>query len=190
GVVPADAGFSYDTDATLDQLTGLTFNPVKIWDRLFGGANVSAVTSVDDEAAEDAVAGLTEQLTFDPTEGSVEYQGDELEYSAAVDGFTVDQQELADQLRANWLSEDDELAAPGEAVEPAVSAQQWERSVVDAAQPLTDDAYSGCADDATAELAPAQLGAAAEVNGEEGDDGDTPVMSLDGEELADSLAEN
>src|SRR5699024_8661504 len=65
-VVPADAGFSYDTDATLDQLTGLTFNPVKIWDRLFGGANVSAVTSVDDEAAEDAVAGLTEQLTFDP----------------------------------------------------------------------------------------------------------------------------
>ena len=189
-VVPADAGFSYDTDATLDQLTGLTFNPVKIWDRLFGGANVSAVTSVDDEAAEDAVAGLTEQLTFDPTEGSVEYQGDELEYSAPVDGFTVDQQELADQLRANWLSEDDELAAPGQAVEPAVSAQQWEQFVDDTAQPLIDDAYSVSADDATAELAPAQLGAAAEVNVEEGDDGDTPVMSLDGEELADSLAEN
>src|SRR5699024_12015964 len=86
GVVPADAGFSYDTDATLDQLTGLTFNPVKIWDRLFGGANVSAVTSVDDEAAGAAVAGLTERLTFDPTEGSVEDHGGGLEERGAVDG--------------------------------------------------------------------------------------------------------
>src|SRR5699024_8336103 len=189
-VVPADAGFSYDTDATLDQLTGLTFNPVKIWDRLFGGANVSAVTSVDDEAAEDAVAGRTEQLTLDPTEGSVEYEGDVLEYPAPVDGFPVDQQELADQLRANWLSDDDALAAPGQAVEPAVSAQQWEQFVDDTAQPLIDEAYSASADDATAELAPGQLGAAAEVNVEQGDDGDTPVMSLDVEELADSLAEN
>src|SRR5699024_4954186 len=89
-IVPADAGFSYDVDATLDRLTELTFNPAKIWDRLFGNANVSAVTSVDDAAGEDAVAGLTEQLTFDPTEGAVEYQADELEYSAPVDGFTVD----------------------------------------------------------------------------------------------------
>ncbi len=189
-IVPADAGFSYDVDATIDQLTGLTFNPVKIWDRLLGQADVSAITSVDEGAAEDAVAGLTEQLTFDPTEGSVEYQGDELEYSAPVDGYTVDQQELADQLRTKWLSDDDELAAPGQAVDPAISAQQWEQFVDDHAQPLVDDAYSVSADDATAELAPAQLGAAAEVNVEEGDDGDTPVLNLDGEALADSLAEN
>ena len=189
-IVPADAGFSYDVDATLDRLTELTFNPAKIWDRLFGNANVSAVTSVDDAAGEDAVAGLTEQLTFDPTEGAVEYQTDELEYSAPVDGFTVDQQELADQLRAKWLSDEDELAAPGQAVEPAVSAQQWEQFVDDTAQPLVDDVYSVSADDATAELTPAQLGGAAEVNVEEGDDGDTPVLNLDGETLADSLAEN
>src|SRR5699024_4712056 len=83
-----------------------------------------------------------------------------------------------------------ELEASGHVIESAISAHQCVESVDDSAQSLTDDAYSVSADDVTAELAPAQLGAAAEVNVEEGDDGDTPVMSLDGEELADSLAEN
>ncbi|GAA2041324.1 VanW family protein [Yaniella flava] len=189
-IVPADSGYAYDVDATLDDLTDLTFDPVEIWGRLFGEAHVSAVTSVDESAAQEAVAGLSEQLTFDPTEGSVTYEGDTLEYAEPIDGFTVDAEQLSQQLNDTWLSEETEIEAPGDAEDPAVSGEQWEQFVAATAQPLIDDTYTVTADDTSTELAPAQLGAAAEVTVAEGEEGDSPVLSLDGEALTDSLAEN
>lgn len=189
-VVPSEAGYSYDVDATLDELTELTFDPTELWSRLFGEAHVSAVTSVDEEAVEDAVAGLAEQLTYDPMEGSVAYEADAMDYSAPIDGFTADSEQLAEQLNATWLSDETEIEAPGEAVDPAVAEEQWEQFVQDTAQPLVDGTYTVTADDETTELTPAQLGEAAEVRVEEGEEGDAPVLSLDGEALADSLSEN
>ena len=189
-IVPTDSGYSYDVDATLEGLTELTFDPVEIWGRLFGEAHVSAVTSVDESAAQEAVAGLSEQLTFDPTEGSVTYEGDTLEYAEPVDGFTVDADQLSQQLNDTWLSEETEIEAPGDAEDPTVSAEQWEQFVEETAQPLINDGYTVTAEDASAELSPAQLGAAAEVTVTESEDGDAPVLTLDGEALADSLAEN
>src|SRR5699024_7685208 len=50
-IVPAQAGYRYDVDATLEELTELTFDPVALWSRLFGEAHVSAVTQVDEDAA-------------------------------------------------------------------------------------------------------------------------------------------
>src|SRR5699024_1474604 len=138
----------------------------------------------------DAVAGLAEQLTYDPTEGSVVYEADAMEYSAPIDGFTVDSEQLAERLDATWLSDESEIEAPGEAVDPAVAEEQWDQFVQETAQPLVDGAYTATADDETTELTPAQLGDAAEVRVEEGDDGDAPVLTLDGEALAASLSEN
>src|SRR5699024_4109482 len=40
-IVPSEAGYSYDVDATLDELTELTFDPTELWSRLFGEAHVS-----------------------------------------------------------------------------------------------------------------------------------------------------
>lgn len=189
-IVPAEAGYSYDVDATLDELTDLTFNPVAIWDRLFGEADVAAKTAVDDDAAQDAIAGLSEQLTSDPTEGSVAYEGDTLDYSAPINGYTVDSEQLGQRLDEYWLGTASEIDAPGEAVAPAVSEEDWDQFVEETAQPLVDDAYTVTADDEAAELTPAQLGEAAEVRVEETEAGDAPVLSLDGEALTESLSEN
>lgn len=189
-IVPAEAGYAYDVDATLDDLTELTFDPVDLWGRIFGEAHVAVQTSVDDEAAEDAVAGLAEQLTYDPTEGSVVYEGETMDYSEPINGFTVDSEQLSHNLSANWLGTETEIDAPGEAVAPTVSQEHWDTFVEDTAQPLVDDAYTVTADDATAQLTPAQLGEAAEVRVEEGEDGDAPVLSLDGETLTDALSQN
>ena len=189
-IVPAEAGYSYDVEATLNDLTELTFDPVELWGRIFGEAHVDVETSVDEAAAEDAVAGLTEQLTYDPTEGSVVYETESMDYSEPIDGFTVDSEQLSNDLSDAWLGTETELAAPGEAVAPTVSQQQWDTFVEDTAQPLVADAYTVTADDATAQLTPAQLGDAAEVRVEEGDDGDAPVLSLDDEALTDALSDN
>ena len=189
-IVPSEAGYDYDVDATLDELTELTFDPVELWGRIFGEAHISAVTSVDEEAVEDAVAGLAEQLTYDPTEGAVLYEGETLDYSAPINGFTVDSEQLSRAVSANWLSTETQLDAPGDAVAPAVSEEHWDTFVEETAQPLVDDAYTVTAGDSTAQLSPAQLGEAAEVRVEEGEDGDAPVLSLDGETLTDSLSEN
>ncbi|MDN5818631.1 MAG: hypothetical protein L0H42_09955, partial [Yaniella sp.] len=107
-IVPAEAGYSYDVDATLDDLTELTFNPVDLWGRIFGEAHVAVQTSVDEEAAQDAVAGLVEQLTYDSTEGSVVYEGETMDYSEPINGFTVDSEQLSHDLSANWLGTETE----------------------------------------------------------------------------------
>ncbi|GAA4107209.1 VanW family protein [Enteractinococcus coprophilus] len=215
-LIPAESGYSYDVEATLDDLTALTFNPVELWARLFGEAHVPASKSVDEETSSETIAGLAEQLTFDPTEGSVVYEGAELDYTEPVDGFTVDDEALAELVAAEWLGEETELTAPGEVEDPAISGEQWEQFVADTAQPLVEDNYTVTAADATTELTPAQLGAAAEVRVEgaaeetaatdgqetsqeaetseatesEDTQGVRPVLILDGEALTDSLAEN
>ncbi|MDN5889694.1 MAG: VanW family protein [Yaniella sp.] len=189
-IVPAEAGYAYDVDATLDDLTELTFDPVDLWGRIFGEAHVAVQTSVDEEAAQDAVAGLVEQLTYDSTEGSVVYEGETMDYSEPINGFTVDSEQLSHDLSANWLGTETEIDAPGEAVAPAVSQEHWDTFVEETAQPLVDDTYTVTADDATAQLTPAQLGEAAEVRVEEGEEGDAPVLSLDGETLTDALSQN
>lgn len=211
-IVPADAGYSYDVDDTLDELTDLTFKPVDLWARLFGEAHASAVTHVDEDAASEAVAGLAEQLSFEPTEGSVVFEQASLDYTAPTDGFTVNQDDLAEQLDAEWLSEETDIAAPGDVIDPAVSAEEWDEFVANTAQPLIDDAYTVTANETTADLTPEQLGAAAEVRVEEATDdddaettdqdttedtantedtdGDHPVLILDDEALTASLADN
>ncbi|MDN6172295.1 MAG: peptidoglycan binding domain-containing protein, partial [Yaniella sp.] len=107
-IVPAEAGYAYDVDATLDDLTELTFDPVDLWGRIFGEAHVAVQTSVDEEAAQDAVAGLAEQLTYDSTEGSVVYEGETMDYSEPINGFTVDSEQLSHDLSANWLGTETE----------------------------------------------------------------------------------
>lgn len=212
-LIPAESGYSYDVHATLNDLTDLTFNPVDLWARMFGEAHVSAQKSVDEETSSETIAGLAEQLSFDPTAGSVVYEGAELEYTEPIHGFTVDDEALTELVAEEWLGEATELTAPGEAEAPAVSAEQWEQFVADTAQPLVEGNYSVTADDATTELTPAQLGSAAEVRVEgaaeqtaatdqdetsqepestesEEAEGVRPVLILDGEALTDALAEN
>lgn len=215
-IVPADAGYAYDVDATLDELTELTFEPAALWSRLFGKAAVSAEQTIDQDVASEAIAGLAEQLTFDPTEGAVAFDGASVDYTAPVNGFTLDQDALAEQLAAEWLSDTTVLEASGDVEAPGVSAEQWEQFVADTAEPLVADAYTVTADGMTAQLAPEQLAAAADVLVQEADakDGaeetaaaapsesaaadaatgepqnDHPVLLLDAEALTDSLAEN
>ena len=213
-VVPADAGYSYDVEATLDDLTDLTFNPVALWSRLFGEAHVSAHTSVDEAAVEETLAGLHEQLSYEPTEGSIIYEGAEVDYTEPVNGFTLNQEELAEQLDHEWLSETEQFAAPGDIEDPAVSPDEWEQFLADTAEPLVADSYTVTADETSTELTPTQLGSAAEVRVEtaetadaasstdqettaEPEDSETteavadePVLLLDGEALTEALAEN
>src|SRR5699024_8505088 len=112
-------------------------------------------------------------------------------------------------FHAEWLSEETDIAAPGDVIDPAVSAEEWDEFVANTAQPLIDDAYTVTANETTADLTPEQLGAAAEVRVEEATDdettdqdttedaadtedtdGDHPVLILDDEALTASLADN
>ena len=139
----------------------------------------------------------------------VVYEGAELDYTEPIDGFIVNPEELAAQLDEVWLTETQELTAPGEVADPAVSAEQWEQFVAEVAQPLVDGAYTVTAGDISTELTPAQLGSAAEVlveepseataetdeeeptaQAEDTTDGAQPVLVLDDEQLTDALAQN
>ena len=217
-VVPADAGYTYDVDATLDNLTDLTFDPVALWSRIFGEAHVSAVTDVDEAVVDETLAGLDEQLSYEPTEGSLVYEGADIDYTAPVTGFTLDQDALAGQLDDQWLSETEQLVAPGDVEDPVVAGEQWDQFITDTAEPLVADVYTVTAGETSTELTPAQLGSAAEVRLEAAAEGtetadtvsstdqsspaepeespsddavaDTIVLHLDDEALTDALAEN
>src|SRR5699024_9165491 len=147
----------------------------------------------------------------------VVYEGDSLEYTAPIDGFTTDTEQLTQLLAEEWLGEETALDAPGTVEDPAVSDADWQAFIDATAKPLIAGSYQVTAAQASTELTAAQLGTAAEVRveavPEEGADEtaadqdddqaspasegqsdqatvDRPVLVLDGEALTDALAEN
>lgn len=166
-IVPAEAGYTFDVDATLEELTSLSFDPIQLWGRLFGEAHVDAVKTIDEDTSAETIAGLVEQLTYDPTEGSIVYEGDSLEYTAPIDGFTTDPERLTQLLAEEWLGEQTALDAPGTVEDPTVSDADWQAFIEATAKPLIAGPYQVTADQTSTELTAAQLGSAAEVRIEE-----------------------
>ncbi len=69
---PSTSGLRLDLDATLDDLTGVNYDPRVMWDRLTDdGGEVPLEVSIDRALLEESVGQLAEDIDLDPVEGQV-----------------------------------------------------------------------------------------------------------------------
>ncbi len=187
-LVPAEAGLSFDLDATLDGATGRSFDPRVLWAHVSGREQqLELVGAVDEEALEAALAAAAEDYDEEAVEGEVSLSEDGVTVTEPQAGRQLDVPATADAVASAWpattevegtatlvaarLSTDDLEAFRTEQVEPALAA------------PVEVTAVRGKGDGAeraTAEIAPRELAQLLTVDRAQDD---TLTLALDEEGL-------
>lgn len=174
---PEDAGLTYDYEASVDGLTGFSFNPVDLYHQARGGVDRDIAVDVDEDALADAVDEATEGLDDEPVEAKVELDGVDVEQTKAKAGMKVEREDLADEIADGWPDEH-EFTAPTSRVEPEVSQDDIDRFVEEDLEPLVSGPVEVTSTDPTAKGADKgisysidadQLAPAVEVSTEDGE---------------------
>ncbi|MDO4606396.1 MAG: VanW family protein, partial [Bowdeniella nasicola] len=182
-LVPQDAGLSIDVPATVNKLTGFTLNPVRLYQRLFGGAKVEPVVATDEAALKASLESVAQNVAVEPVDAAVTFEDGKPVITEPVDGKTVDVEAAQGVVEKGFIEGSSPLALPVIASAPAVDAQALAKTKESVLDPLASGPVTVKAGDISAELSPEQIGRAATV------DVANATLTLDGTELKKTLAE-
>ncbi|PFG38753.1 vancomycin resistance protein YoaR [Georgenia soli] len=182
---PASVKLTFDADATLEDLTGFTLDPRVLWGRIFGLGAVEPRSTVDEDALRDALETAATELDVAPVEGAITFAGATPEVTEPAPGTAVDIDAAVDAVTRTWLTAERPLELPTKELSPTVGAEAVDEALTTLAQPLVSAPLTVNVDGALAELSPEQLAANATFVAQ----GDALELELDGEGLADAVAE-
>ncbi|KQR12305.1 VanW family protein [Cellulomonas sp. Leaf334] len=158
-VDPVAAGLAFDSQATVDELTGVDLaDPARLWAHLAGVGPQDPVTSVDDEALSAAIGDLGTSLALAPVDGTVVFVDATPQSTAAVDGWNLDQAGATDVLAADWLVAARPIELPTATVAPDITQEETDAALVEARQ-VTSAPVTVSAEGRTALLDAATLAA-------------------------------
>ncbi|SKC52429.1 VanW family protein [Krasilnikoviella flava] len=182
---PAEAGLSFDAQATVDGLTGFSLNPAHLWEHLVGGDEVPPVVDVSRPTLTEAVSGLEESLQVEPVDGTVGFKGGKAVATEAVEGSSVLVDDAVDTVAAAWLVTTGPVDLPTEVVEPAVTQAETDAALEQAEQvvsaPVTVDVG-----EQSAELTPRALAKATSFKNADGE----LKVRFDGEKLVSDVVDD
>lgn len=179
-VDPATVGLALDAEATVDTLTGVTFDPRVLLGHLVGLGEQPAVSTVDVADLEAAVGALAADLDLPAVEGAIAFDGDEPVVTEPVVGRVTDVEATAARIQEQWLE-----GEPVEAVTidraPVIGADAVETALTTLAEPLVSAPISVAVSTGPATtVAVDDLVAAVRIVPE----GDALVLDVDGDALA------
>src|SRR5690606_4145793 len=87
---PAAAGLELDVEGTVDELTGLTFDPRVILGHIVGMEDVDPVLRVDDAALRTEVERVAETVDLAPVDGAIALSDGEAQVTEPAAGLSVD----------------------------------------------------------------------------------------------------
>lgn len=181
---PVAAGLELDVPATVDELTGFSLAPARLWQHLVGVGEATAVTRVDSDALGQAVADLDDSLGSAPVDGTLAFVDGRPSPTSAEEGTEVDTEAAREVLEEQWLTAARPVELPSRAVEPAITDDDVQRALTGLARPLADAPVVVSVDGQLAELPVEVLtGAATFVATEEGD----LDLRMDGEALVEAV---
>ncbi|WP_415803347.1 VanW family protein, partial [Isoptericola cucumis] len=129
---PAKAGLTFDAAATVDDLTGFSLAPARLWDHVVGGGEVAPVVDVDAGTLDAAVDGLQEALVVEPVDGTVAFKGAKPVATDAVDGSQPVADEAGDVLTSSWLVTTSPVELPTEPVAPKIDQDATDAALAQA----------------------------------------------------------
>lgn len=184
-LIPANAGFGIDVDATLAGQTGYSLNPAVLWQRITGGESIEPVLTDDQDMLTEAVEGLRPKLDAKATEGTIAFKDAAVDYTAPTTGQSIDADEAAGSIEDAWFGATRPIEVTTAAVEPKTPAAAFEKARDEQAKPLVKDDVTVAAGKLKATLSPAALAQAASFTVADG----AVTMKLDNDQLADQVLE-
>lgn len=184
-LVPAQAGLSYDLDATLEGAVGRSFDPRVLWAHVSGGGReLELVGEVDREALTAAVRELAEDFDAEAVEGEVALTDAGVQVVESGDGRTLDVEATAQAVAEAWPGTT-QVEGTASSVLPVLGQAELERFRSEEVEPALSAPVRVSAtrgeDTVTAEVAPREIADLLEV--ERSEDGTTLSLSLDEEGL-------
>ncbi len=177
---PVAAGLELDPAATVEEITGLSFDPRSLIAHLFGMEQHEPVVHVDEEALRAEVERVAETLDREPVDGAIELVDGAAEVTEPGAGTAVDVPAATDLLRQEWLTGERPVALPGTEVPPAISAEAVQAALTQVAEPLTRSPVAVDVDGRLIELTPEHLTSVSTLEPREG----ALELEMDGEALA------
>lgn len=181
---PAEAGLALDAEATVEELTGFSLEPARLWQHVFGLEEKQPVTSTDRAALGEAVAAAAASLATEPVDGRIVFADGAPHVTEAVEGLAVDEPAAVELLEREWLTAARPVELPTRAVAPAITQEETRRALDELARPLASGPVGVVVDGQVAELPVRVLtGAATIAPSEQG----RLELSLDGEQLVEEI---
>jgi vancomycin resistance protein YoaR len=131
---PATAGLTFDAEGTIDELTGFSLSPGRLWDHLVGAEDVPPAVDVDPAALETALAGVAESLRKEPVDGTVTFADGAPVATPAEEGTEIDVDAAADVVTEGWLVTDGPFELPTQTIQPAVDQAATDAALAEAQQ--------------------------------------------------------
>ncbi|MBC7290253.1 MAG: VanW family protein [Actinotalea sp.] len=181
---PEVAGLELDVPATVDELTGFSLSPARLWQHLVGVGEATPVTRVDQAALGRAVADLDGSLGTEPVDGTLAFVDGRPSATPAVDGVELDTEAAQAVLEQEWLTAARPVELPSRSVEATVGDDDVQRALTGLARPLAGAPVAVSVDGQLAELPVEVLTSAATFVPAE--DGELELV-MDGDALAEAL---
>ncbi|MDO5700785.1 MAG: VanW family protein [Bowdeniella nasicola] len=163
-LIPKEAGLGVDVDATVSRLTGFTLNPRVLYERLTGGGEAEAVTTVDDDALVGALNEVSETLAVPPIDADVVFDGGDPVITEPKEGTELDVQAAADVLAREFLTAEGTLELPVTHPAPDIGEEELETVRTQIIEPLTSGPVTVKAGEHSAELSVEDLSLLATVD--------------------------
>lgn len=181
---PADAGLSFDADASVAAVTGPAWNPADLAERLFGSVEAPAVTAVDEEALTTALADAAAFVSVPPVDATIALADGAAVVGDPVDGTELDVPGAVAVLTDTWLSAQSAIDLPVTVLTPSLDQADVDTAMTDIVDPLLAGPVTVSTGDLTTELDTATLTSVATIVGADG----TFTLQLDGDALAETVS--
>ncbi|PPK93091.1 vancomycin resistance protein YoaR [Kineococcus xinjiangensis] len=134
---PAAAGLRLDVEATLEELTGSSWDPRVLWRHVAGGWEAEPVTDVDAAALREALRGFAERVDAAPVEGSITFVEGRAVAGEAREGRRLDVVAGTDLLAQRWPlpAGTTPVELPADVLRPRVDAEEVATAMREAAEP-------------------------------------------------------
>ena len=182
---PKDAGLTFDAEATVEGVSGRTWNPVALAAALFSTRDVDPVVAVDDEALTSQVESIAVAVDTAPVEPSITMKGLEPKLKKGKPGRVLDAEATKQAIAAAYLQPREPIQAPFVTAEPTVTADAAQ-SALDLARSAVAEPVIVSAQDIVATLRPPAIAKALTFTAQDG----ALVPQLDGAVLHESIADD
>ncbi len=132
---PAAAGLAVDCAGSLDGLTGTTYNPVELINRLTGSVSEPAKLAVDQAKLEAALTSAGEAISTAPKDATLAFKKGVATVTPGVDGSGVDVPATADAVTKGWLQVP-QITGAVKTVEPDVTTDEATKVKTDVADTI------------------------------------------------------
>lgn len=118
---PAKANVTVDGAASVEGLTGLSFNPARLWSHISGSEERDAVVTFDEDGLRETIDELNSQLASPPVNASISFVGSTVEVTPAEPGTGIDIDEAAEVLSTGWLTEARPIELAASQIDPEIT---------------------------------------------------------------------